>query len=92
MYILQDGKLYIRNGKKIVGVEIYPDLIKKVKGTETEERPDRKLLSATDAWIKFHISEETPYIFPVEEKVEEVKVEDEPIVETKKRTRKSTSK
>jgi len=89
MYILQDGKLYIRNGKKIVGVEIYSDFIKKVKGTETDEKPNRMLLSATDAWIKFNISEETPYIFPVE--IKEV-VEDEPTDDTKKRTRKSTSK
>ena len=102
MYIYQDGKLYIRQGKKLVGVEIYPHSIKKVKGSETTEKIDRKILTFDETMAKFHISEETPYIFPQEKEEKPKEEPKEELVEkvvkknatanSKKSTRKSTSK
>lgn len=109
MFIRQNGKLYTELGDgKIVGVEIYPDLIKKVEGTEDVLGDRYEIFSATEIRIKYHI-EDNPYIFPVEkvevvEVIEEPKkkagrpkkveevIADEPIKPTKKSTRKSSGK
>ena len=66
MYILQDGKLYIRNGEKIVGVEIYPDNIITVKGSETDLR-EYEELTVYEVYRKFNIDVE-PYVFPKSKK------------------------
>lgn len=95
MYIYQDGKLYVRQGKKLIGVEIYPNSIKQVKGSETTEKSNRKVLTFDETMIKFQISDENPYIFPQERKeeppVEEV-VKKNATTNPKKSTRKPTSK
>lgn len=84
MFIYQDGKLYIQKGKKIVGVEIYPDKFVIVKGTETVQRDDCRVLNAFEMKAKFNIREDNPYIFPKEkEEIKEV-IEDEPVKPVKK--------
>lgn len=94
MFIRQDGKLYIEIGDgKIIGVNFYPDDVKKVEGTETTLKKKFEKFSATDIRIKYNIREDNPYIFPVEKKKkkEEV-VEGDTTKSTKKSTRKSTRK
>lgn len=96
MYVYQNGKLYRQNGEILVGVEIYPDHVLLIEGTETKLAEDYVLYSHYEVRCKFHI-DTRPYIFP-QEKKEEVKVEvakNEPVKsvrKTKATPRKSTSK
>lgn len=91
MYIYQDGKLYVENGRgKLIGVEIHPDKIIKVKGTETKLSDDYEVLTPFEVQAKFNIVNGEEYIFPVDKK-EEV-VEDAPTVNIKSTTRKSSRK
>ena len=91
MFIRQDGKLYVKvSEKKIIGVEIYPDNVKRVEGTEVTLNKNHEEFSATDIWVKYNIREDNPYIFPVEKKVE--KKEDVSEGGTTKSTKKSTRK
>lgn len=76
MYIYQNGKLYIQSGNKIVGVEIYPDKIIKVAGTDTVKEPNAMILTAYEVRCKFHTDME-PYIFPVEKKTTKAEVKEE---------------
>lgn len=89
MYIYQNGKLYVQVGNGLVGVEIYPDKVIKVKGTETKLGDSYKILTPHEVQSKFNIKE-APYIFPVEVKKEVEKVE--PIIDTKAPVRKATRK
>jgi len=67
MYIYQNGKLYILVGEnKLVGVEIYPDKVVKIK-EEAELAETYDVLTKREVVAKFHIEEE-PYIFPIEKK------------------------
>ena len=96
MYVYQNGKLYLQDGEKLVGVEIYFDKVLPIKGTETKMGKLYELLTKYEVMCKFHIAE-NPYIFPQEvKKVEEVKGEvelNEPVTKVKKPARrKSTSK
>lgn len=65
MLFLQDGKLYVRAGEGFVGVNIHPDDIQRVAGTNTEA-VNYKQLTEIEAFCKFNVSAETPYIFPVD--------------------------
>jgi len=88
MYVYQDGKLYSQLGEnKIIGVEIYPDKIIKIKGTEVEQRPESELMTPTEMKIRFQIVNGESYIFPREE----VK-SSEPVIEDEKPVRKRTRK
>lgn len=90
MFIYQNGKLYVQDGNKFVGVEIYSDKITKVKGTEVTKNKNSKLLSHFEVRAKFQLDEK-PYIFPVE-KESKVEVKDEPTPKAKATPRKSTRK
>lgn len=105
MFIRQDGKVFIQEGNKIVGVEIYTDNIVKVNGTETKLLDGYELYTATEIKKKYNIREDNPYIFTQEKKPTETKVveqdvkplekgvdTDEPVVTTKKSARKPRSK
>jgi len=92
MYIYQNGKLYTQLGETLVGVEIYPHEVVQVKGTETKLADKYEPLTKYEVMIKFDIAN-TPYIFPQEKKVVEKEVSAvEPVVNTKKPTRKSVTK
>lgn len=96
MYILQDGRLYIQDGDKLVGVEIHSDKIIKVEGTETTLSDKYSLLTPFEVRAKFNITEGNGYIFPrpkQEPKVEETGVDKNGSDRTIKETsRKSTRK
>lgn len=92
MFVYQDGKLFIQKGKKIIGVEVYADKIKTITGTETDEKPNRIILTASEMKAKFNITEETPYIFPQEKKEEKEEVIDDATPKVKKSTGKSKRK
>lgn len=91
MYIYQNGKLYTQLGETLVGVEIYPHEVVQVKGTETKLADEYESLTKYEVLVKFNIANE-PYIFPQEKKVEKEVKSVEPVVNTKKPTRKSVSK
>ena len=88
MFILQNGKVYIQDKNKLVGVEIYTDNVIKVKGTETEFLDVYEIYDAVTIKKKFNIREDNPYIFPQEKGVDV----NEPINNAKRVTRKSNSK
>lgn len=91
MYIYQNDKLYVEDGNILVGVEIYPDCIKKISGTETKLADNFLCLTHSDVYNKFQI-EFTPYIFPIEKKEEQGVIEDgdkPTITKAKTSTRKS---
>lgn len=67
MYILQDGKLYVAFGAKLVGVSIYPDKVVRIKGSTTEYGDDYEMLTKKEVVAKFQIND-TPYEFPKKEK------------------------
>lgn len=83
MYIYQNGKLYLRENNHLVGVEIYPHRVEKLSGTETEFTKDFEVIFSYDVENRFGITEENPYIFPVEQK----EVDDEPIIDIQKPSR-----
>lgn len=74
MFILQDGKLHIHNKKGIIGIEVYPDNIVEVKGTETKLKDSHIELSALEVWKRYNILE-SPYIYPKPVKKETPKKE-----------------
>lgn len=89
-YVCQDGKLYRQvEDNKLVGVEIYSDKVLLVEGYDTVFK-DGMLLTPQEVRCQYHI-DTTPYIFPREEKKEEV-VKNDTVKPTKRTTRKSTSK
>lgn len=67
MYILQEGKLYIQDGDSLVGIEIYPDKVLKVKGTETGYVIPYQMLTPFEVRCKFQLNDGGTYIFPKEE-------------------------
>lgn len=83
MYIYQNGKLYLREKDHLVGVEIYPDKVTKLFGTETPFDTDFEVIFSYDVCDKFGITNDNPYIFPVEQK----EVNDEPVVDIQKPSR-----
>jgi hypothetical protein len=66
MFIYQDGKLYVQDGDTLIGVEIYPDSVIKVEGTETELKEKHQLLTPFEVRCKFNIKSLGSYIFPVD--------------------------
>ena len=88
MFVYQNGKLYIQNGDKIVGVECYPDFIKKVNGSETKQSEDALILTNSEMMAKFNIMD-APYIFPQEKKEEKKEVIKDATSKAKKPTGKS---
>jgi len=106
MYIYQNGKLYIRTQKNILtGVNIDSGEVLLIRETECELTDNYQILTDTEVRCRFNTDTEN-YIFPlerpiidepiveqtvVEEVIVEV-VENEPIVKTKKPSRKSNSK
>lgn len=92
LYIYQNGKLYTQDGDKLVGVEIYPDHVIKVEGTETELAEVYDVFTPYEVKCKWHINEGESYIFPREiKKAKEVDA-NEPITKPKRTPRKSTGK
>jgi len=76
MLFLQDGKLYVRAGEGFVGVNIHPGNIQRVAGTDTNVG-NYKQLTEVEAFCKFNVSAETPYIFPTDsEVVDSIKPQD----------------
>lgn len=88
MFILQDGKLYVQEGKKIIGVDIYSDKITKVKGTE-ETLKSHTVLTPFEMKSRLNIREDNPYIFPKPKKVEKEVVKD---AKSTPKTKKTTGK
>jgi hypothetical protein len=93
MFVYQDGKLYVQDGEKLVGVEIYSDKIIKLKEFTVKKKKESKLLSHFEVVCKFQLNEKA-YIFPRDPKQEEVggEVKDEPTPKVKTTPRKSTRK
>lgn len=83
MYIYQGGKLYVQEEDHLVGVEIYPDKVVKVKGTETKMGDTYEVCTPYEVRCRFHL-DEVPYIFPQESKEG---VTNEPVDNTKKPSR-----
>lgn len=91
MYILQNGKMYIESGhNKIIGVEIHPDKIITIKGTEIKLEGEYEVLTAFEVRCRYNLDAGDSYVFPVEKKKEVV--DNEPVINTKKPVRKSTRK
>lgn len=86
MYIYQNGKLYVQKEEFLIGVEIYPDKVLEIEGTETELAEKYDVCTTHEVRCRFHI-EEIPYIFPRGEVLS-----DESVVKTEKPTRKYTRK
>ena len=63
MYIYQNGKLYIHEGKQLVGVNVYSDKVVKVTGTTAKLGKEYLVLTPYEVRKKFHIDEK-PYMFP----------------------------
>lgn len=68
MYVKQDGKFYIQDGDILVGVEIYPDKVLKVDGTETTLGESYQLLTPFEIRCKLNLDSGGSYIFPMPEK------------------------
>lgn len=83
MYIYQNGKLYKQRGDSLVGVEIYFDKVLELDGTETSFEDNFQYCTPYEARCRFQITEENPYIFPVEQK----EVDDEPVIDIQKPSR-----
>lgn len=88
MFIYQDGKLYARDGDKLVGVNISSDSITVVEGTNAKLGKQYVSLTKREVLLKFNIVGGETYTFPVPTK--EV-VADGPTKSTKRTTRKSKS-
>jgi hypothetical protein len=63
MYIYQNGRLYVHEGKQLVGVNVYSDKVVKVTGTTAKLDKEYLLLTPYEVRKKFHIDEQ-PYMFP----------------------------
>jgi hypothetical protein len=83
MFIKQDGKMYVRDGDKIVGVNLYPHGIEKVEGTETELGSRYSTYTLYEVQCKYHLPYGGSYEFPVDVKneSEEVDAEDSEFLE-----------
>lgn len=86
MYIYQDGKLYVQDGGHLIGVDITPDGVTKIKGTETKLADNHEVCSKYEVRCRFGL-DENPYIFP-----RETEVKHESVDNTQKPTRKYTRK
>lgn len=72
MYIYQNGKVYVQEGDNIVGVDISPLDITKVKGSTIKLVGDYRLLTPLEVRAMFGVANGETYIFPREpEKVVE---------------------
>ena len=67
MYIYQNGKLYVQDGDKVVGVEIHSHKVNRIAGTEDLISSDAIFLTPFEVQCKFHL-DTTDYTFPVEKK------------------------
>jgi len=68
MFIYQDGKIYIQDDKGLVGVNIYSD---KVLMIDTEKAKLKPTGVPYELWVlklKFNITDDIAYIFPVTKK------------------------
>lgn len=81
MYIYQNGKLYCEKNGKLMGVEIYPHKVVLVAHTKTEFLNKFSLLTTAEVFAKFHITDENPYIFPLDEVVVTRKTVEEKVEE-----------
>lgn len=85
MYVYQDDKLYLQTvDKTIIGVEIHPNSVIQVEGTETEIKRGCELLTSNEVYARFGILHGNSYIFPKEEVVK-----NEPTSKAKGTARKS---
>lgn len=92
MLIYQDGKLYIEKGKSLVGVDIDSGKVSETKEKATRKKSSR-VVTLSDVRLKFNITEENPYKFPVtKKKVTKGAKKDESTNNTKKSTGKSKRK
>lgn len=69
MYVCTNNKLYQEKGNVLIGVEIHSDKVIEINGTETslnELGDDYIMLTKHEVVCKWHISEDNPYIFPIE--------------------------
>lgn len=92
MYVYQDGKLYAQEGDKLIGVEIHPDKVLRLKGTETKLSDSYEMLTPYEVQCKFQIVDGKSYIFPVEDNKDGEVLKDDPTGTTKGTARKSTRK
>ena len=94
MLIYQNGKLYVQHGDNIIGVEIYPDKIIKVDGSEEKLSEKYQVLTPYEVRCKWHITKDNFYIFPTKPKFKDPIGDDVDVstIDIKKYTRKSTRK
>lgn len=76
MFVIQDNKVYMIDGKGLIGVDIYPDKVLKVRGTRVKPKGKIQSFSLYEIRTKYNVSVK-PYKFPK-------KVKEEPKKEVKK--------
>jgi hypothetical protein len=91
MYIVYNNNVYIQNGDKIVGVEIYSDKTIIVDGTEIDLPEHYDLLTPFEIQCRYNIKDGGEYKFPRKSKVSGVE-ENGTVEPTKTTTRKSNGK
>jgi len=75
MYILENGNLYVLKGDNLVGVEIYPDRVIHIEGSERPYAGNGRVISKAEIDAKWQIKEGGKYIFPFKpEPIIEVKI------------------
>lgn len=72
MFVYQNGKMYVQDGGKLIGVEIYPDKVIKVSGTETTLDANARFYTPFEVRCQYNLDNGGEYIFPQEKKVEVV--------------------
>lgn len=87
MYIYQNGKLYVQDGGKLVGVDISPLNVTKIKTETGDIELEHSVLTPSEMRAKF-TDENGEYKFPRKKKVEGKK--DDTVRKTKPTTGKST--
>lgn len=68
MFVLKNGNIYLATEKQLVGVNVYSDKVVTVEGSEIQKRQPYTQVTLATAKLKFGITEDTPYTFPIEKK------------------------
>jgi len=86
MYVYQNGKLYIHESDKLVGVDFYPDKVLRLEDEVDEITSEAMFLTAYEVRCKFGISSDTPYLFPKVRDIKFTEVENVTVDDIKKPT------
>jgi hypothetical protein len=64
MFVEQDGKLYVEDKGKLVGINVGVDKVSKVAGTTCNRKKNSHAMTASAMRARYNISEENSYEFP----------------------------